>query len=291
MTETCGQCRFDAGEYTSEDLRGTLRSFGERWAGVVADVDALTLAARPAPGTWSALEYAAHTRDVLMFAEGGAAGPVPGGDMAMVVSALDAAALELARRLPRMLDADGTVAHAVHEAEHHLQDVGRGLHRLGAGAPSESGRVAQVNTSAGGVPKLPVSGPVTVGRRGVGGDRQGNRVHHGRPSQALCLWSSEVIEALAAEGHPIAPGCAGENVTVTGLTWSRLRPGVRLQLGSALAEVTGYADPCVHNARWFLDRGFGRIDQAKHPGWSRVYAAVLADGSVEAGDQVIVEPS
>ena len=45
-----------------------------------------------------------------------------------------------------------------------------------------------------------------VGLGGHDGDRQRTRKHHGRPWQALCLWSSEVIADLAAEGHPIGPG-------------------------------------------------------------------------------------
>jgi MOSC domain-containing protein YiiM len=187
-------------------------------------------------------------------------------------------------------DVASLVAHAVHDAEHHLQDVGRGLRQLHFGAPAAIGVVAQVNASDGGVPKQPRSGPVAVGRRGLAGDRQRNRRHHGRPSQALCLWSLEVIEGLAAEGHPIGPGCAGENVTVAGFDWRTARPGVRLQVGTALVEVSGYAEPCANNARWFADRNVDRILHERHPGSSRVYAAVLVDGVVAAGDAVVVEP-
>jgi MOSC domain-containing protein YiiM len=106
----------------------------------------------------------------------------------------------------------------------------------------------------------------------------------------VCLFSLEVIEALQAEGHPIKPGASGENLTVAGLDWSRLKPGDRLSVGgTARLEIASYTVPCKHNARWFLEGNFKRISQKKHPGWSRVYARVLAEGLVRVGDSVHIE--
>ena len=115
-----------------------------------------------------------------------------------------------------------------------------------------------------------------VDHRGIVGDRQGNRTHHGRPWQALCIWSIEVIEHLAREGHPIASGSAGENVTTTGLDWTTIRSGQRLRIGTALVETTTWAVPCRHNARWFSDGRFERIHHREGP-VSRVYATVIED--------------
>ena len=179
--------------------------------------------------------------------------------------------------------------HAVHDALHHLQDVGRGLHRLGAGAPSARGTVLQINTSQGGVPKHAVDETV-VGWRGLAGDRQASRRHHGRPWQAVSLSSSEVIDALAAEGHPIAPGRAGENLTISGVDWPALRPGVRIGVGEVLLESGPFAIPCKKNAQWFSDGDFNRINNERHPGTSRLYARVLEPGHVRRGDPVVVEP-
>ena len=41
----------------------------------------------------------------------------------------------------------------------------------------------------------PVDG-IDISWSGPVGDRQRTRQHHGRPFQAVCLWSTEVIEAL-----------------------------------------------------------------------------------------------
>lgn len=150
-------------------------------------------------------------------------------------------------------------------------------------------RLAQINVSDGGVPKQAVES-AAVGERGVEGDRQQDTKHHGSPDQALCLYSLEVIEALQAEGHPIAAGSAGENLTLTGLDWARVLPGVVLRIGEVVAEVTFPAAPCGKNRAWFLDGEYRRMSQDLHPGWSRMYARVLEPGFVTTGDPVeIVE--
>lgn len=150
------------------------------------------------------------------------------------------------------------------------------------------GVVHAIHVSDGGVPKRPID-VAEIGLRGVAGDRQANRKHHGAPWQALCLWSLEVIEELRAEGHPIEPGFAGENLTIRGLDWSALVPGLRLRIGpSVLAEVTAYAIPCKHNGPWFRDGDFLRMSNDRHPGSSRIYTSVEAGGRVVPGDPVVV---
>lgn len=124
-----------------------------------------------------------------------------------------------------------------------------------AGAPTQTGVVAGVFASGGVVPKQPLPSAL-VGLRGVDGDRQADQKHHGRVFQALCLWSADVVAELASEGHPISPGAAGENVSVSGISWPSLRPGARLRLGEVLCEISAYATPCAKNAQWFADRAF-----------------------------------
>lgn len=149
-----------------------------------------------------------------------------------------------------------------------------------------SARVHQLSVSGGGVPKLPVP-EARVTPQGLAGDRQRNRRFHGGPKRAVCLFPLEEIERLRAEGHPIAPGTTGENVTVAGLPWDRVRPGARLALGDEVVlEVTSYTAPCKNIAPSFHDGDFTRISQKLHPGESRVYARVLTPGLLRAGDPV-----
>jgi MOSC domain-containing protein YiiM len=150
------------------------------------------------------------------------------------------------------------------------------------------GTVVQLSVSNGGVPKLAVES-ADVDWSGMSGDRQNVRVHHGRPWQALCIWSADVIEDLHRAGHPIAPGRAGENITIAGLRWADVRAGVRLLIGDVLCEVTAYALPCASNKPWFIDGDFTVMHHQRGP-VSRVYATVLAPGRITVGDPAILEP-
>ena len=320
-SETCATCGFRATEYGVRDAVGTVKAAATRWRQLTGGLDDDVLAARQ-PGTWSAADHAARARDetaamgdllaamlepvppavALSLPEPDPDGPVE--PLPTVIAGLDDAAVrivKLARSFRgagwrrgglldgREVDAAWALRHAVHAVEHSLHHGGRAIRLAGAGAPTTTGTVAQLNVSDGGVPKRPVT-EVAVGRRGLQGDRQAERQHHGRPWQALSLWSLERVETLQAEGHPIQAGAAGENVTVAGVDWAIVRPGVRLQMGDVVAQVSAYAIPCKKNARWFTDGDFRRIHHERHPGWSRVYASVVRGGTVRAGDAVVVEP-
>jgi MOSC domain-containing protein YiiM len=150
-----------------------------------------------------------------------------------------------------------------------------------------SGIVEAVNTSRGGVPKTPAFEARLTGH-GVEGDHQNDPLHHGGPDRAVVLYSLEVIRALQAEGHPIAPGVIGENLTVSGLDWPTLVPGTVLDVGRARVQVTKYATPCRNIRGAFHDGDFMRVFQNDHPGWSRLCARVLTAGVVRPGDAVTI---
>ncbi len=151
---------------------------------------------------------------------------------------------------------------------------------------SAAGSIFQLNVSRGGVPKLPIA-EATVDLRGITVDACTDGRHHGRPEQALCLYSVERLIALRTEGHAVSPGCTGENITTIDFDWKYLMPGARLRLGSeVLIEITGFAPPCWKNARWFTDGDFSRLDETLHPGSGRAYARVLAGGTIRQGDSV-----
>jgi MOSC domain-containing protein YiiM len=165
--------------------------------------------------------------------------------------------------------------------------AGPALRRAGQLPPRTAGRVVQLNVSAGGVPKLPVT-HLDVGFGGPIGDAQRSKKHHGSPWQALCIWSVEAIAALNAQGHCLQPGSAGENVTVAGLPWDEVRAGVRLELGTVVCEVSAFALPCSQNAQWFAGGDFRAMHHERGP--SRVYATVLVPGRIEPGDPATLEP-
>jgi MOSC domain-containing protein YiiM len=148
-----------------------------------------------------------------------------------------------------------------------------------------AGSIVQLSRSRGGVPKHAVA-EADVTWLGLAGDVQKNRKLHGGPDRALCLFALEVIERLQAEGHPIAPGSTGENITVRGLDWATIGPGDRLGLGEQVRiEITDLTTPCKTIKRSFADGKFIRI---RAHGESRLYARVLAEGHVRVGDPIVV---
>jgi hypothetical protein len=164
--EHCDQCGFDGSAYSDDDLLSALRELGPRWRALLAPAGA-NLRTRPAPGVWSAIEYAAHSRDVTALHAFGVEQaltidePVLPGisddlvdraaenyateDLDTVVEALDTHA----RRLATLAADAGTDAwtrgltigddrtevrrlleHALHDSTHHLDDVEQGFSRL-----------------------------------------------------------------------------------------------------------------------------------------------------------------
>lgn len=164
----CEECGFEYEALHAADIPAAIRSFAKRYRVPLTrflrgeDGDAL-VRHRPAPGVWSALEYAAHVRDVfasyndwirLCLAHDR---PVLEGrgpdelaterrynddDPAAVADALAANAERLADTL-EAVPTDGwdrvglrrdeersvllTARRAVHEGGHHLLDIGRGM--------------------------------------------------------------------------------------------------------------------------------------------------------------------
>ena len=149
-------------------------------------------------------------------------------------------------------------------------------------AKQNVGQVVGIQVSTNSVPKIAISNG-DVNYNGLVGDRQMARTHHGRPWQALCIWSEEVIARHAKAGHPITRGSAGENITLSQLDWSLVRPGATLEFGSVKTQVTGYAIPCKKNARWFTDGDYQRLSH-ELGAVSRVYCLVTQPGEVTIGD-------
>ena len=148
-----------------------------------------------------------------------------------------------------------------------------------------AGRLESINASRGGVPKNSMfEGLIT--EQGLDGDRQRDLRYHGGPDRAIVLFSLDVITALQGEGHSIAAGTTGENLTVSGVDWKATGPGTELTIGEVRLLITSYTSPCEKIAFSFFENDYTRISQKLHPGWSRLCARVLAGGLVTVGDAV-----
>jgi MOSC domain-containing protein YiiM len=157
-----------------------------------------------------------------------------------------------------------------------------------------SGRVVQVNISPGGVPKLPVA-EAHVGRHGLNGDAHDHAFVHGGPHRAVALFALEAIERVRADGHPgVVPGAVGENLTTSGIELALLPVGTRLAIGGddgPILEISSPANPCEVIKGAFAAGKSGRISILLHPADSRMYARVLREGVVRAGDAIEVHPA
>jgi len=201
--------------------------------------------------------------------------------------ALEGAGAEFARRaVVEPITVDDDLLSSTHSVMHRLHDVAVARRAADDFAPMV-GRVDSLQASGGGVPKAPIL-EAEIGTAGVSVDAQGNRKHHGRPWQAICLYSTERLGELRAEGHPITAGSTGENITISGVDWSLMRGGLTISIGEVRLFTSSPAAPCQKIGDSFIDRHWNRIDHAERPGWARWYASVLAGGTVIPGDTVTV---
>ncbi|MGI8666790.1 MAG: MOSC domain-containing protein [Jatrophihabitans sp.] len=142
-----------------------------------------------------------------------------------------------------------------------------------------------------GIDKRPASGPVAVGRLGLGGDTICDTANHGGPDQAGYAYAEEDAQwwqaHLGAElRFPLGPGAFGENLTLRGIDITGAVIGERWQIGSVVLQVSVPRIPCSTFAGfWQVDRLVKRFTEAGRPG---SYLRVLVEGELSAGDPVQV---
>jgi len=204
----------------------------------------------------------------------------------------------MAAAVAQPVDVDVDTVASAHAVMHRLHDVAA-MRCEAEGFVLMVGRVESLQASGGGVPKASI--PIAdIGPSGVIGDVQGNRKHHGRPWQAICLYSSDLLADLRSEGHPVEAGGTGENLTMSGVDWSRMRGGLTVTIASGAANAgagtsgdvvlrtSGPAAPCHKIGDCFSERHWNRIDHVERPGWARWYASVLTGGTIAPGDTVTI---
>ena len=167
LTEPCPECRFDPAEHGPSDLPAEVRRLGSRYRAPLTrglpgeDLDAL-VDERHEPDAWSALELAAHARDILVVFDDRVRAAVEGEepaepvvdwegrvdaageeDRAALAEQIAEAAAALADRLDgldttdwdkpgmtgrgREVTVTDLAVIALHEGNHHLLDIGRAL--------------------------------------------------------------------------------------------------------------------------------------------------------------------
>jgi MOSC domain-containing protein YiiM len=155
------------------------------------------------------------------------------------------------------------------------------------------GQILQVNISRGGLPKRPIP-CAFVTRLGLTGDSHAHPKIHGGLRKAVLLIAAETIDDLTERGFPVFPGAMGENFTLRGIDMHALRIGDRLRAGQALLEITQPRGPCSAldvygpsiKAEIYDNRVRRNDPESPHWGMSGLYASVLEEGEVRAGDAI-----
>ncbi len=137
------------------------------------------------------------------------------------------------------------------------------------------------------IDKRPAAGAVAIGRLGLAGDEQVDKVHHGGPHQAVYAYAREDLDWWVERlGRELGNGVFGENVTTAGLDVSGALIGETWRLGSALVQVASVRVPCGTFSGWMGERHWvKRFAAAGRPG---AYLRVLAGGMAAAGDPIEV---
>lgn len=143
---------------------------------------------------------------------------------------------------------------------------------------------------------------VLVAGLGVAGDaHNGARVRHRsrvrfdptKPNlRQVHLLQSELHDELRGEGHVVAAGDLGENVTTCGVDLLGLPTGTVLKLGAdALVAVTGLRNPCTQIEAFqkgLLSRVAFKDSSGAVIRRAGIMAVVILGGVVRAGDRIAI---
>jgi ferredoxin-NADP reductase/MOSC domain-containing protein YiiM len=139
-----------------------------------------------------------------------------------------------------------------------------------------------------GIWKTPVDGPVMVRRLNIDGDGQGDLGGHGGEQRAVLFYQTESYEFWREYLHreDLVPGHFGENFTVSGLGDDEVCIGDRYRIGDAEFEVTQPRVTCFRvGMRLREPRMPNLLVSQRRPGF---YCRVIAEGAVQAGDDIVL---
>jgi MOSC domain-containing protein YiiM len=137
-----------------------------------------------------------------------------------------------------------------------------------------------------GIFKVPVAGPLWLGRLNLEGDGQADLQVHGGADKAVYVYPFEHYAFWAGElgRHDFSHGQFGENFTTEGLLEDEVSIGDVFQIGGARVQVTQPRTPCFKLGIRMGDRVFpARFTSANRTGF---YLRVLEEGRVAAGDAI-----
>ena len=155
---------------------------------------------------------------------------------------------------------------------------------INVGLPREIIHGGQAITT--GIFKLPVAGPVWLGRLNLAGDGQADLRVHGGADKAMYAYPFEHYAFWAGEvgRNDFSHGQFGENFTTRGLLEDEVNIGDVFRIGEARVQVTQPRSPCFKLGIRMGDENFpARFATVNRTGF---YLRVLEEGMVAAGDTI-----
>jgi MOSC domain-containing protein YiiM len=155
---------------------------------------------------------------------------------------------------------------------------------INVGLPREIIHRGQAITT--GIFKVPVAGPVWVGRLNLAGDGQADLRVHGGVDKAVYVYPFENYAFWAGElgRHDFSHGQFGENFTTRGLLEDEVNIGDVFRIGVARVQVTQPRSPCFKLGIRMGDENFPlRFATVNRTGF---YLRVLEEGMVQTGDTI-----
>ncbi len=142
------------------------------------------------------------------------------------------------------------------------------------------GTVAAVSLSERkGERKKPAKSARLAENHGIVGD-----AHAGEGKRQVSLLAEESIRKMRAAGLDVGAGDFAENITTRGIALSALPVGTRLAVGEAILRVTEIGKECHSRCAIYLQAGDCVMPR------EGIFAVVLRDGTVRAGDPILVLP-
>jgi len=123
---------------------------------------------------------------------------------------------------------------------------------------------------------------------GPEGDTVMDRRNHGGIDQAVYAYAREDLEAWSAElGRELVSGQFGENLTTAGVDVTGSVIGSVWRINDSLLQVRAHRTPCSTFAAWMDEPHWvKRFTEWGAPG---AYLKVLTPGSVQRGDDIVIE--
>lgn len=143
------------------------------------------------------------------------------------------------------------------------------------------------------IDKPGVTGPVPVRTLGLDGDEIGDPRFHGGVHKAVYAFASEDLEVWSGKlGRRVPAGMFGENLTTAGIDPNHAVLGEHWRIGTALLSPSEVRTPCGTFATWLGRQGYDTRRWARRyveEGRHGTYLKVLEEGTLQAGDEIVVE--